>query len=204
MLITIIWLNFLYILMPGIVAPSLPSDCDKPSMSGFNFMKEIKLTQGQVALVSDEDYESLNRFKWCAEKRSNTFYARRDDWSNGTRRRTYMHREVLGITDPMVLCDHKNGDGLHNYRNNLRIATASQNASNKLIDGNGTSKYKGVYWASWANKWRSEIGSNGSRKKIGYFNSEIEAAKAYNEWAIKLHGDFANLNIIEQELIVTV
>ena len=37
-------------------------------------MKEIKLSQGKVTLVDDEDFEYLNQWKWCAMKGNSTFY----------------------------------------------------------------------------------------------------------------------------------
>jgi len=31
-------------------------------------MKTIPLSKGMVALVSDEDFERVNQFKWCASQ----------------------------------------------------------------------------------------------------------------------------------------
>ena len=110
-------------------------------------MKEIKLTQGKVALVDDEDFDFLNQWKWCAHKDGNNFYAVRVDYSNGRANKKFlsMHRVLLGLTDPKIFPDHKDGDGLNNQRYNLRIATPSQNVINSKTSGKDkTSIYRGV------------------------------------------------------------
>lgn len=155
-------------------------------------MKEIKLTQGKVALVDDEDYEYLNQFKWCAHKECNTYYAVRNAKNNGKWFTQYMHNLIIGI----IGVDHKNHEGLDNQKHNLRIANKSQNAMNNRPLENMTSKYKGVSWFKERNKWRCTITPSGKSVHIGYFIDEVEAAKAYNEKAKELFGEFANLNII--------
>ena len=60
-------------------------------------MKEIQLTQGQVALVDDEDFERLNQYKWCADKHRNTYYAhRRGPTINGKQTKIKMHHLIIG------------------------------------------------------------------------------------------------------------
>ena len=63
-------------------------------------MKEIKLTQGMVALVDDEDYEKLVKYKWCVRKGHSTYYTHRNAW-NGKNHWVSMHREVLGLIKRM-------------------------------------------------------------------------------------------------------
>ncbi len=61
---------------------------------------------------------------------------------------------------------------------------------------NTTSTYKGLYFNKPANKWLVRIHHNGVSHHIGYFENEIEGAKAYNEKAIELFGEYACLNDI--------
>ena len=100
-------------------------------------MKEIPLTQGEVALVDDEDYEWLNQWRWYVLKARHTFYAVRFDGG----RTQSMHREIM--CNPVGKeVDHSDMDGLNNQRINLRIATRSQNHKN--VNPYGVSAYLGV------------------------------------------------------------
>ena len=103
--------------------------------------------------------------------------------------------------------DHINGNGLDNRRENLRIATNSQNHGNRPKQrGNYWSVYKGVYRDSKRLHlgWYACIGSgktpNGvNREYLGRYESEVDAAKAYDKRAKELFGEFAYLNFPEEE-----
>lgn len=96
-----------------------------------------------------------------------------------------------------MVCDHINGDTLDNRKQNLREATISQNNMNKGNQRNNTSGYKGVCWNIVHNKFYAYITLNRKRISLGYFKCAKQAAQAYNEDAVKLHGDFAKLNRID-------
>jgi hypothetical protein len=153
-------------------------------------MKEIVLSGGFVALVDDEDFDNLNKYKWHIQKSKYVNYARRTE--NG--KPVLMHRFIMGVTDPKILVDHRKGDGLNNQRSNLRIATRSQNNTNRLRYKNLTSKYRGVSWSNQNGDWRAQIRLNTKKINLGGFEKEEDAARAYNEAAIKYHGDFAITN----------
>ena len=72
-------------------------------------MKEIKLSQGKVALVDDDDYEWLIQFKWFAHKDCKTFYAGRTDRQTG--KQLWMHREIMH-TEKGMQVDHIDTMGL--------------------------------------------------------------------------------------------
>ncbi len=159
-------------------------------------MKTIVLTRGDmVAIVSDKDYERVMQFKWwpIMATHSLTWYAQA--WLPETKKFFYMHRYILGLTDPRILVDHKDLNGLNNCRSNIRIATGTENQANKIKCRTRagrplTSKYKGVSLHA-DGKWVAQIKRDGIVRHLGLFTSEREAAEVYASAAILAHGRFA-------------
>ena len=145
---------------------------------------EISLTRGLTTIVDIEDYALVCPYSWRAFKcpNANTIWAIatiKD--STGVWKTVYMHRLILGLTDPGIECDHKDGNGLNNRRGNLRPATRPQNARNKPKNrGTYTSKYKGV--SRRGNQWFASIKSQGITRSLAC-QSELEAARTYNNLA---------------------
>ncbi len=173
---------------------SILSHWDAFGCDGGIFMKEIKLTQGKVALVDDADFEWLNQWKWYARKGVNTFYALRNSTDDKVRITVLMHRVITGTTDAKIPCDHGDMNGLNNQRYNIRVCTHGQNQKNRTSYAGSSSKYKGVSFHKPTRKWIAQISNNCKLLYLGLFDNEIDAAKAYNEAAIIYHGEFARLN----------
>lgn len=153
-------------------------------------MKTIPLTQGLVALVDDADFEAVNAFNWCADRRDRRWYASRK--IKGTNKQQYLHRFLLPES-PRV--DHRDGDGLNNQRKNLRPATRSQNMQGFQRKPRGTSSiYRGVTWSTKRNKWVAQIGFDGKGHFLGHFNVEADAARARDIASLKFFGKDAGLN----------
>lgn len=157
-------------------------------------MREIQLTKGMVAIVDDEDFEELNKLKWCAYKNRNTFYAHKTMNVNGKITTVKMHRKILGLKDGRIKCDHIDGNGLNNQRSNLRICSNAENIRNSKKYSTNSSGFRGVSWSKSSKKWQSQIGHDGKMIPIGRFDDKKEAALAYDIAAKKYHGEFANLN----------
>lgn len=160
-------------------------------------MKQIPLTRGMFALVDDADFESVNQFKWCVQKSKKSFYAvRAVRRSDGKKSLQYLHRFLISIKSRL---DHRDGDGLNNQRHNLRPATCAQNGANRKKTSGGTSAFKGVHWTAANKPWQSRIQINGEREHLGNFESEQDAARAYDIAAKEKFGEFAKLNFPERQ-----
>jgi len=90
--------------------------------------------------------------------------------------------------------DHIDRNGANNRRTNLRLLTSTEQKFNCLSRKSGTSQYKGVSWLNSKRKWKSQIQINGNKVFIGYFNTELEAAVAYDNYAKAYAPDCAVLN----------
>ncbi len=160
-------------------------------------VKEIRCYNGEIALCDDEDYPVLSRHKWsCFGKEGKKYVSTTITNIEGKYKNIYMHVMIMGCAKTI---DHRDSNGLNNQKSNLRKATKSQNGGNgrkmKLRKGKPTSsKYKGVHWATRAEKWRAVIKCEGKVYQLGSFNNEEDAAKAYDKAAKKLFGDFARVN----------
>ncbi|HWF62969.1 MAG TPA: hypothetical protein VN666_22035 [Nitrospira sp.] len=156
-------------------------------------MKEIQLTQGQVAFVDDEDYERISAHKWCAawHERTHGFYATRKTPRNEGKHTILMHREVMGleIGDPRQVDHRTPSETLNNCKSNLRIATHAQQQYNTRIPRNNTSGFKGVTRRG-PNEWATYIAVNKKGIYLGSFRTGELAAEAYKAASAKYHGEF--------------
>jgi len=160
-------------------------------------MKTIPLTQGQVALVDDEDYDELIlhkwHSKWCPSTKS--YYAVRNSKKadGGEKRRIYMHREVMNAKDGESV-DHIKHNTRDNQKSSLRLCSRRQNAANSGISPENTSGFKGVCWDKQMKKWRAYIKVNGKQKFLGLYSIIESAARAYDTAALRYNSEFAVTN----------
>jgi hypothetical protein len=164
-------------------------------------MKEIQLTKGNIAIVDDDTYTDLIQYRWCMaggyayNSRLGTMhrYLMKQPYNKGQR----------GTRRDQLQVDHINGDRLDNRLENLRLASGSENSLN-YESVRGRSKYRGVIWAGSQKSlldndrpWIVRIKLPGqSRKYLGSFKTEEEAALAYNEYALEHCPGFTKLNTV--------
>jgi len=165
---------------------------------GYAF-RRIALTQGKFAIVDPDDYYRLSEYKWSASRVYNKFYAvRTGPTEKGKRGKTIrMHREIANLPDGLE-CDHINGNSLDNRKANLRPVTRQQNCwNNRKRRPKSLSIYKGVSYSSRGRPWKAMLMVGGKRIYLGSFDTQKQAAKAYDK-AAKIHfGEYAKLNFPE-------
>ncbi|UCD51674.1 MAG: HNH endonuclease [Phycisphaerales bacterium] len=169
---------------PGRREPPEPANDD---------IRYIALTKSGFAIVDAADFEWLNQYKWQATCNGTKFYATTKNRRAGN---IWMHRLIMNAPKGMVV-DHINGNGLDNRRCNLRICTRQQNAYNSRRS-QGTSQYKGFHFEKATGAWRATITCQGEYYNLGLYDSEVEAARAYDRKAIELFGEYAYLNFPEE------
>lgn len=153
----------------------------------------VPLTRGYEAIIDAEDVPLVEGFNWWASPGKNTFYAARSGKTqpDGSRPYIAMHRQIM--REPPMFVDHRDGNGLNNRQVNLRVATNGQNKQNSAINRNNTSGFKGVHLRSDFSKWVARIEANGKRVTIGSYATPEEAAAAYADASVRLHGDFGRI-----------
>lgn len=144
---------------------------------------ELTLASGQIALVDQDDFESVSKFKWRLHSGG---YA----YASVYGKKVLLHRFVK---PGFPRLDHWNRNRLDCRKNNLRPATGLQNAGNRISRIARPEKLKGVRFKDRG--YEAYIKRNGRYFSLGRFSSERLAAQKYNEAAIQHFGiDFALLN----------
>jgi hypothetical protein len=160
---------------------------------------EIDLGKGHVAVIDDADADLVTGFKWYPMKtKEGKVYAA--GWKHLPPGRFFVHlHRLIANAQPGEIIDHADRDTLNCRRSNLRRVTRQQNNHNKGPNRKpGTSKYKGVFRCRTTGRFRARIVNNWKPIYLGYFDSEEEAARAYNAKAAELFGEFAYLNPVPE------
>lgn len=146
----------------------------------------VPLPCGRSFLIDDFDEKYVRHFSWCTI--SDRYVGRR----SGSQI-IYLHRALLNVGDDIEV-DHRDGDGFNNQRDNLRVATRSQQLANARTRSDNTSGFRGVHFDKRRGLFAAEIKVGPKRYRLGRFRDPIEAACAYNAAALKHFGEFARVN----------
>ena len=170
-------------------------------------MKKIGLTKGKFAIVDDEDYDFIRRLQPTLFKRnyhdsSNRSYGKSFEvvLSGGHGRNVYYVKHFL-LRPKMssMIVEAKNGNNLDLRKENLILIPREISLHHNLKAINKSSQYKGVCLIKRVNRWQAYCHRHDkSGKYIGMFETEKEAAIAYNEKAKELYGDLAYQNVIKK------
>jgi hypothetical protein len=153
-------------------------------------MKELKLANStNVALVDDEDFERLSKFRWYDSSRT----IKRTKRQGRRVLNIALAREVLQCFENLLHVDHIDRNKFNNQKSNLRLATFEENMANRQRPNLGayaSSIYRGVTPRVDRGTWRASLAG----KILGTFKTEIEAARCYDLAAKKKYKEFAVLN----------
>lgn len=155
-------------------------------------MKSIPLTQGQYAIVDDEDYNELSKHKWSAQwdPKIKSFYAVRHSNRNFITHKQiaiFMHRMIMGLEyGDKRQVDHIDHATLNNLRWNLRVVTHRQNHENRKDQ----SKHgAGIYRVNrMKNPYQLLLRIDGKRCHAGLFTTVEEAIVTRTEILESLTG----------------
>jgi len=161
----------------------------QPSCRSGRGGKRIPLGNGLFALVDAADYPKISQYKWYASRKGKSIYAITLDGG----REVAMHRMIMKPRRGYIV-HHRDHNGLNNRRDNLLVCTPRQHLAARGPCG-GASRFVGVYRRG--NKWEARIRCRGKVYYLGFFDDEVEAAKARDRKAYELHGEFAYLNFPE-------
>jgi hypothetical protein len=150
-------------------------------------MLSIDIGNGLMALIDDEDLPRVEPFTWRIRDDG---YVQRTWIEEGRTRHELLHRFIMDASED-VLVDHENGDRWDCRKENLRVATFSQNAANRPTTSLERA-WKGIY--PHGNRWKARIKREGQNVYLGSFQTPQEAAYAYDAAAKRLFGEFARLN----------
>lgn len=107
----------------------------------------------------------------------------------GNQKKKLLHRLIM--KEPAGDVDHINRIRTDNRKENLRIATRTQNLINSKLSPKNTTGYKGVCWVEHRKKFKASISVFNKSQHLGYFDTAEQAAEIYQRYARLIHGDFA-------------
>ncbi len=165
----------------------------RPPVPEGEGVKTIPLGDGLYAYVDAADFEWLNQWRWGTKGG----YAARHEKRNGKRRVVLMHREIMKPPKGKIV-DHGNGNKYDNTRANLRNTTHQVNQHNTRKRAGGSSIYKGVARCKATGRWRAGLDCRKEHYSLGRFDSEVEAARAYDYKAAQVFGESARPNFPEE------
>lgn len=153
-------------------------------------VRRIALSTGQYALVDAANFECLNRQRW---RLIGAGYVVR--YEKG--KLIYMHREIMQAPKGMLV-DHIDRNRQNNCRSNLRLCTHSENNYNRAKRAGSASSYRGVYRRKSDGRLYAMAFFQGEYLWLGFFDTEVDAARAYDRKVVELGLTFAYLNFPEE------
>lgn len=159
-------------------------------------MRSITLPGGSFAIVDDQDYNELSRYKWRLSRGPDRKYATAHVYGGNSD--VYMHRFIMRAPRGTII-DHINGNPLDNRRSNLRFCTTSQNNANRPKKVSSQTGFKGVcFRPKYRKPYIAQITHHKTLHYLGCYETPEEAAKQYDAAAREAFGEFAYTNFPDE------
>lgn len=156
---------------------------------------KIPLTKGFHAIIDPCDFNLVSKYTWRTSGEDGDYYAATNmKVKRNVVKLVRLHNFIMKPKESKRV-DHRDRNWLNHVRKNLRICSVAQNNQNRVSKKNRQYRYRGIYL--YNNRWLATIRFDRKLKHLGRYDTDIQAAKAYDEAAKKYHGEFAVLNFPE-------
>ena len=169
-------------------------------MSPSAELRFLELNLGVRIILDIEDFERVKTLKWRVEMNRGRWlvivattqeYGKRKTWS--------LARFILNPPKGKIalLKVRPTEEKVFDFRrSNLFLGTRCDQNQTRPKLKKKTSVYRGVSFCSRRGNWLAQIKVNGTLIKLGYYQVEQDAARAYNEASAIYFGEHALLNNI--------
>ena len=135
----------------------------------------------QLFYIDTDDLERVKQYNWIYMPTGG--YAYSNELQNS------LHRFILGVEDPNIICDHISRRTNDNTKSNLRTATRLENRFN--ASGIGKSGVKGIKWRKDRQKWYTDIRIDGIKRAKSFINF-FDALEYRNSIYREVQGAYAS------------
>lgn len=155
----------------------------------YEFYDEVGIGythDNRIFIFDKEDFEKIKRYCWRIDSNGYVVANSKD----GTNKIVWLHRIIMDVTDHNLYVDHKDWNTFYNRKENLRIATKTENNINIHRKKNNTSGYTGVTKNNSGN-WLARISKNGIRYNLGTYKSFLEAVEIRHKAELLFHNEWS-------------
>lgn len=164
------------------------------SRGGDKIMMFLRLSNSPLlATIDDEDWHRCKDLKWRLLTKGYVGYT-----LPGEQKSITLHNFIMN-TAPGANVDHIDRDPRNNCRSNLRLSSNSEQGQNRGLFRNNKTGYKGVSFKQRTKKYVAQIRRDYKVIWLGEFRNSVDAARCYDEAAIRIYGPTAFVNFPQSQ-----